>query len=50
MVYRYYDGKEGIRKNIYLKGIVGRYSLLNELGYRAKALFHQGMNRNAGAK
>jgi hypothetical protein len=34
------DDKDGIRKTYYLKGILGRYSLLNELGYRAKALFH----------
>jgi len=31
------------QKKCYFKGIVGRYSLLNELGYRAKALFHQDM-------
>jgi len=31
--------KEIRKKKCYLKGIVGRYSLLDELGYRAKLFF-----------
>jgi hypothetical protein len=47
MVDGYHKRQEGNQKDCYLKGIVGRYSLLDELGYSSKSSFSS-LKRGAG--